>query len=139
MPMWLWRVHALGRVGGEMNRMDSKGKEMNKPTKEQITEFWEWCGFTDINGHPQFGFTGRKSGSDKYSNLNIGLNSLFRYAVPKLDYALIDYKKKPRPLYKKLPSCQAYVGIKEVGHFSSYAETPALALFWAIERLRGKE
>ena len=58
---------------------------MTEPTKEQLKEFWEWCGLThkrnkdgtliwyDLGGHfIAFGY------------ILLDLNNLFKYAVPKI-------------------------------------------------------
>ena len=92
-----------------------------KPTNEQIKEFWEGCGLeyeaTKLNGHPAWSIYGddREWCETHYieeMGKSINLNSLFKYAVPKVDNQ---------------------IGLLHewVDNIVIYGD-PALALFWAI-------
>lgn len=54
---------------------------MDKPTEQQIKEFWEWCGFSLIAGNEcdEWRFP---DGQDYWNLPDIDLNNLFEYAVP---------------------------------------------------------
>ncbi len=98
----------------------------------------EWLGWEFNATGERFRFHSGASGwlySRHLPKFTTSFDACFGYIVPKLDSVLIDCKKKPRPLYKKLPPCHVYVGKKEVGYFSAGAETPALALCRAVEKL----
>ena len=104
---------------------------INAPTQEQIKKFWEWCGFTDVNynslgaiGQKWSGrFGGVKSG---WQYLDIDLNNLFKYAVPKLQYQVI--LKNIRDGWH----CMLFNSEKERPRIEATNKDPALALFWAI-------
>jgi len=81
---------------------------MKEPTKEQVKRFWEWCGLR----------RGKRG-------ININLNNLFEYAVPKLRYFSMHYDSK----LKFLVSVD---GGEDIGVAVSENEIPALALFWGI-------
>ena len=64
-------------------------KGMTEPTEEQIKEFWEWCGLTIYEDDTTFTLWQDSRGklvccghTDRM--LDIDLNNLFKYAVPKL-------------------------------------------------------
>ena len=105
-------------------------ERMKEPTEEQIRKLWEWCGFEEINGSPEFGYTGKKLGGSKYTNLNLDLNNLFKWAVPKVaehsaptDVVLARVEDHYKPLEWVMEEfCLAVYQRKD----------PALALFWTI-------
>lgn len=100
------------------------------PSENQIREFWEWCGFQfyqPIEG-------GAIDVLDPEGNLYlsptklavppIDLGMLFKYAVPKLEGGIdIQLSKYPDTGWFAYLENQAMTTI---------AETPELALFWAI-------
>ena len=101
---------------------------MDKPTDEQIKEFWEWCGFIysgEIRSMYQryYGWSYPRANGGFIDNQSeppsIDLNNLFKYAVPKLS----GHQKASLPGYFK--------GNGTLFEFL-YVEDPALALFWAI-------
>ena len=92
---------------------------MNEPTEAQIREVWEWCGVipTVCNRLPNVG---------RLDYPPIDLNNLFEYAVPKLKLMYLCIWE----------GFEAHLAI-HITHerykvFVGKAETPALALFWAI-------
>jgi len=94
---------------------------MNKPTEEQVKEFWEWYGFKVSIGKL---YWAPKQDEPAKRLPTINLNSLFRYAVPKLGKILIE------------KNCLVYTfSIVGAGGnilaFNSNSD-PALALFWSI-------
>jgi len=110
---------------------------MNKePTQEQLKKFWEWCGFTFTPHLSSRGSTYKTTeimnfpdGTGyvvyKGESLELDLNNLFKYAVPKLR----DWMMK-----QNIMSPYIYVVVKthnKKGVSVDY-DTPALALFWAI-------
>jgi hypothetical protein len=111
---------------------------MNKPTEEQLKEFWEWCGFREVLGSMgvkvlippdknRFDATG--------ADLLLTLDNLFKYAVPKLmenDYSL-------RLTASKLVADHSDSYNVRITKFLNWEKDiiiqgadPALALFWAI-------
>lgn len=94
---------------------------MSKPTREQIREFWEWCGFRDVH-YNSLGAIGQKwSGrypKEEWRYLDIDLNNLFKYAVP-----IAHNKLGDEALYDLM-----IMWIRNV----IFGKDPALALFWAI-------
>ncbi len=130
---------------------------MNKPTDEQVKEFWEKCGFKWVNkptyfhGYMMHGGV-QKDGYWKYpkeagknSHLPpIDLNNLFKYAVPKSKFDtlwIINNLDSPVP---SIDYCAGFsrgkvndvvcwskeLPIEEC--LSPIDKDPALALFWAI-------
>ena len=107
---------------------------MNEPTEEQIKEFWERCGFTKrisdgghgyIYGLEYWSYPGSLSSITE--PLPIDLNNLFKWAVPKLDYAKV--------VTNDAPSGDRFYNGKAMseGRWGACTEDdPALALFWAI-------
>ena len=107
-----------------------------QPSENQIRELWEWCGWEQTTN----GFYAHPSiASAEYYHYESGgklppidLNNLFKYAVPKVSHAEVatgcfagqtgnfraQVKTNPPQLYERWSSASA--------------ETPALALFWAI-------
>lgn len=61
-------------------------QDVDKPTEEQIGEFWKWCGFkTEYKQFAyQLGTVIRPDGKRRDDLPLIELNNLFSYAVPKL-------------------------------------------------------
>jgi hypothetical protein len=113
---------------------------MNKPTEEQLKEFWERCGLkfesvlveSDIDYHVSMWTLNGKEIS-KY--LALDLNNLFKYAVPKLmanDYSLrltasklvVDHSDSYNARITKFLNWEKDIIIQ--------GTDPALALFWAI-------
>lgn len=101
-----------------------------KPADEQIKEFWEWCGFKR-RPDQDFVMEYQKHEVWEWSDGNIidvlpklDLNNLFKYAVPKLDIERINLY----PATKDRWGC--YFDDWYQDH--NVAETPALALFWAL-------
>jgi len=93
---------------------------------KQIREFWEWCGlrYTEpywLDAKGELAFYGLT-----YSQLlgSIDLNNLFKYAVPKLDIEKINIYPATKDRWR------CYFDNWYQDH--NVAETPALALFWAI-------
>uniref|UniRef100_A0A6M3JNV7 Uncharacterized protein n=1 Tax=viral metagenome TaxID=1070528 RepID=A0A6M3JNV7_9ZZZZ len=58
-----------------------------KPTNEQIKEFWEWCGFKVALG--KLYWYPDKEFSPARRLPSVDLNNLFKYAVPKLNMPVI--------------------------------------------------
>jgi len=116
-----------------------------KPTKEQIKEFWEWCGFVvkpnvvslgtidwpDYVWHDPEGSPRPDRGLP-----SINLNNLFRWAVPRVT----SMHGVGRRLQVKIVSSwgesdgEYGVEISNMGKRLSifFDKNPALALFWAI-------
>ena len=107
-----------------------------KPTQEQIREFWEWCGLID-GGNFWFDPEGKQLSEEIPP---IDLNSLLRWAVPKLDtWQLQNYVYQVgtyhRPRCKVTYCYQPIKGnIQDIKWYHGEGEDkdPALALFWAI-------
>ena len=106
---------------------------LEQPTKEQIKEFWEWCGFT-LRCPPEKDAYGRgiwNYPEGTYGNLELDLNNLFKYAVPKLrdnyQYELIGWNEgQHKAIINKLQKGWAET------YTTAIDKDPALALFWAI-------
>ena len=87
---------------------------MAKPTKEEIKEFWELCGLKrNKYGHWELN-------DGPYLDIQLDLNNLFKYAVPKE----IDYLPTYRLLFDKWLE------------WLEDLPDPALALFWALWDLK---
>ena len=98
----------------------------NKSTQEQIKEFAEWCGFTDIRifgGRPGWDGT---SPDGEFRAVEIDLNNLFRYAVPKLTSCNMVRHLNPYgyTFEFKCNIAERYCIVED--------KDPALALYWAI-------
>jgi len=112
-----------------------------QPTEEQVKKFWEWCGFRyryipygslqarelpeypDIADAQKYCLTDPNSCESDYPELD--LNSLFKWAVPKvlesgIDVTVTAYRTSP-------VKWQA-----DLGYLMHTELDPALALFWAI-------
>lgn len=113
---------------------------MDEPTKEQVREFWECCGFQQLPvGNKNYHFEATVKTMDWQSPdgtslmpylPRIDLNSLFKYAVPKLENPLIVLH-----LQEEAWLCQVYHAEEEgkpykVGVIGDKDLT--LSLFWAI-------
>ena len=102
---------------------------MNEPTDGEVKEFWELCGLSKRGGY----WWQSPDGKHHLTANNpppINLNSLFKYAVPKLGYWLISAER-----YSRVGAVAQYEG-KTATFFN---EDPAIALFWAIyEVLKSK-
>ena len=117
---------------------------MNKPTQEQIKEFWEWCGCTLTYEMPLEGDTPTYYGLNpqgQIAYLRLDLNNLFKYAVPKLPFEKIHDQIFFIHYATDEWRCQLgdYWGDDERRQTDILviedAETPALALFWAIYKV----
>jgi len=107
---------------------------MDKPTKEQIKEFWEWCGvkqdsdrsWRDANGLGVLISTVQP---------DLDLNSLFKFAMPKLpkDYDIYLSRHWEKPgIYS---CCIQNIIRKGFRPIFVEDEDPALALFWVIQEV----
>ena len=103
-----------------------------EPTKEQIKWLWEQCGL-QADKLPCLIIDCEKERSHALCKdchalyPDIGLNSLFKYAVPKLDgYIMFASDDGVRVIASS--DCMNYEAINE---------NPALALFWAIFQCLG--
>ena len=115
---------------------------MKEPTREQIKEFWEWCGWKfKLGKQEEFGSSELSvwippNGYDGVIYLcppDIDLNNLFKYAVPKLlrlrDVGFIKWD-----------------GFRDKNKYTIFSngkrfadtDDPALALFWALWQVREK-
>jgi len=112
---------------------------MNEPTEEQKKRLWEWCGFARYERQDPHWKDMRwvlvypdKSWSfDEENWLPIDLNNLFKWAVPKLDYAEISYDSA-----EGIPQTYfATVVLEGKGYTAGDTTDPALALFWAIYKV----
>lgn len=94
---------------------------MSEPTEAQEKEFWGKLGVHSVEKGTPRGFDPPII-IDKYPPID--LNNLFKYAVPKLDIERIN-------LY---PATEDRWGCYFDDWYQDHnvAETPALALFWAI-------
>ena len=126
---------------------------MTEPTKEQKQKFWEWCGFV----YKDMGYT-RKSGFNYHGKVfehdiqvfhwvtetvdfgehlpPIDLNSLFKWAVPKLikpadSQGGIEFQYYPGGL-KCIVTVESEPGFESYESFQPKEFDPAIVLFWAI-------
>jgi len=109
---------------------------MNLPTKEQIKELWEWCGFKYKeeyhygNETPSRSFW-RSPDNLIYIHLPQDLNNLFRYAVPmavsKLEGRFDDMTNLVRGLELLFQKW-----LDKIGEGYSLED----ALFWAIKEVK---
>jgi len=115
-----------------------------QPTQEQIKKFWKWYGWwlgDEIEGeawhHPNFkdtqpkapGYALQVEHNYTYYAPSIDLNNLFKYAVPKLkgEWTIAIANGHDFP----------YVAtVKNLGSSTEVGDTPALALFWALWRVK---
>jgi hypothetical protein len=107
-------------------------------TKEEIKEFWEWCGFkpvdTVINGFKYHEWI-HPDGLQTNWLPEIDLNNLFKYAVPKVTQIdLWTNTQWSEAKHTVIPAeYGATVKLYDEYKFGNGKDTdPALALFWAI-------
>ena len=112
-----------------------------QPTKEQIKEFWEWCGFRrheDKDGYWKGCFYWHNPPNTAVWGAtwlpDIDPNNLFKYAVPKLFKMGLWYKLFSDDGYH---FCIIYKDFTNDDVAASVVgtEDPALALFWAIYKV----
>ena len=101
-----------------------------KPTQEQIKEFWEHF----VKDHQVC--IVESSGATHFETLPIDLNNLFKYAVPKLYeqdyyYDLLQWNTGQHKAIINKKTVEWAVTASD-----AVAETPALALFWAIYEVK---
>ena len=109
-------------------------KIVNKqPTEAQIKGFWERCGF---EWHDLIGLWNDPIHGLISSVLPpIDLNNLFKYAVPKLQWFIVEFEHIE-------VSCDYYVTLtdfylaKRNKKYKSINSDPALALFWALWQVK---
>ncbi len=107
-----------------------------KPTDEQIKEFWEWCGFRQLElGRGGYHFRNTKkvwnwippNETERYKGIpflpRIDLNNLFKYAVPSDIQQII--------LQPDVDEWYCGITLSDKLYEASNKD-PALALFWAI-------
>ena len=99
---------------------------MKEPTEAQIKEFWERCGLEVVEVRNNSTLINDKEGGDI---IDLDLNNLFKYAVPKLEGGL-DIR------FSKYDDKGWFVKL-ENQVMTTEAETPALALFWACYKAFG--
>lgn len=103
-----------------------------KPTKEQEQEFWELCG-VKISlwfGHYPNGEMFQYMGDEYGERIDIDLNSLIKYAVPKLSAGSLLWYGQGK----------GYGAVLNCPHIEVDDKDPADALFWICFRaLGGKE
>ncbi len=119
---------------------------MTQPTDAQIKEFWEWCGFKQLDkGNRSFHYErgqrvmdwmppDKEEWFESVKSLpGIDLNNLFRYAVPKLGYRIRAITIYPPIIAPPVcDKCYMEITLCDGQTIESIEETPALALFWAI-------
>ena len=98
---------------------------MKQPTREQIKEFWEWCGLVSFKD--RLGVVYEYDRKLHKSPPDLDLNNLFKYAVPKLDNIKLVKNVAPSGDVFWNGTAEYIPNVKVVTH-----EDPALALFWAI-------
>jgi hypothetical protein len=89
--------------------------------EEELKEFWEWCGLADC--YYKFGFWWGTTPLSLMVKLDLDLNSLFKWAVPKLKEII------PQPELSLL-------FVSWVEDFIHADKDPAQALYEAIQRAR---
>lgn len=105
-----------------------------KPTEEQIKAFWEGCGLVPVwGGYGEFSH----DNPDDDEPVELDLNSLFKYAVPKLDFEKVGSEIVFRAVAWYTDSgavadWECCLHITPEGIRGESSEDPALALFWAI-------
>lgn len=105
---------------------------MDKPTQEQIQKFWEWCGakyYQPPNHYDRFDepcYWILPNGATT-KNIQVDLNSLFKWAVPKAIKKLEDSGK-----YKSQKSAMKKLFLIWLRYFWSQTMPIEIALFWAI-------
>jgi len=109
--------------------------EKSIPSNEEIKEFWEWCGFTYIMNYDDSSIIEEcRSPIGERLVPTIDLNNLFRYAVPFL------FSMGLQTHLASMSSTNHIAKITDAfGKFEdviSVAKDPALALFWALDKVR---
>ena len=104
-------------------------------TKEEIKEFWEWCGIKYMKHQGQEGWIRPDIDFAFSSPPAIDLNNLFRYAVPKVLYCRLSYRGREDYVAEvsNIPS-------QDIDHICGDSvfrvnKDPALALFRAIQEV----
>ena len=113
---------------------------MKEPTQEQVKKLWEWCGFKQERDSP---FYLAPDGEIYYDWERrevlppIDLNSLFRWAVPQLsDGTLIGIDFIPPYHRQKEWLCNVEINSSPpIASYRALGDSPALALFWAIQQV----
>lgn len=105
--------------------------KQGKPTKGEVREFWEWCGLKFVQCdcvNPGLYNHSHVEDSNGYiigKLPPIDLNSLFKYAIPKM--------AKGHEIRLIIPPNTIDRFIAYIGHNNGIEnKDPALALFWAI-------
>ena len=99
---------------------------MNKPTGEEVREFWEICGLSKRGGYWWYDSNGKHLTADNPPPID--LKNLFRWALPKL-LEVLDAETQFDPLLVKWIT----------GLEWDEDEDPALSLFWVVyEVLKSK-
>jgi hypothetical protein len=119
---------------------DGTGGKM-EPSKEQIKEFWEWCGFKKLdNPTADVKWAYCYPDGNLYSFKSfppIDLNNLFKWAVPKLinkdGQGGVAFRQYPDGLMCVI-ALESQTGFDEHKIFRADKD-PALALFWAIYKV----
>ncbi len=115
---------------------------MKEPTEAQVKEFWEWCGFKRLPEGKKGWHYERTvkvmnwlapDQTEYFMSLpylpRIDLNSLFKYAVPKVGKWELGL----------LPNGKVYATVLGEGQqilHKAYDNDPALALFWALKEVQ---
>ena len=102
----------------------------SSPSEKQIKEFWEWCGFKPVQSIAHNSWMYPNGGKGNLPSID--LNSLFRYAVPKLYkdnyfYECIQWNAGQHKAIINKSTAKWAVTASDV-----ISSDPALALFWAI-------
>jgi len=104
-----------------------------KPTQEQIKEFWEGCGMgiERVRIPDPLDYPKHKLMTIRESYPLIDLNTLFKYAVPKLELLQIILQPDTDEWY-----CGITTDFDEQTElYEASGGTPAEALFWAIYKV----
>ena len=108
-----------------------------EPTKEQIREFWEWCGFEFDERWSEFNPYKDHNGVIQHSRTPIDLNNLFKYAVPKVIEKLDKQSVRFECFYRFIENEWVWVYwiTDDLDHIThAIDEDPALALYWALDK-----
>jgi len=124
--------------------------ENEQPTEEQLKKFWEWCGLErpPKSCKERNHMVVRKGGYPFCQPVELDLNNLFKYAVPKLGEWSIEFRLNLAELVEciitkkvhhndatDMLSCHPTWRIVGEGK----DKDPALALFWAIYKVTEAE
>ena len=128
---------------------------MKEPTEEEVKRLWEWCGLKEMECHTELMIGGNDSGvawfypeaTNSYIFLSfnvppIDLNNLFKWAVPKVNSLGWGVGLMPcGPITNPLWYGDTFNIWKEVHYRESNPkmDDPALALFWALDKVREGE